>query len=138
MHAKLLALVAVLVLVTPSCSIVAVDSKDGPPRIEANGLIGGHAAIGISSEKHLLHLNLFDGQSSGAIGELIIWKLLRLEVGLAGASITVGPLHLGLGTLFYDPVVPSTMDFDDEEEYEDHDESDEETSEESDDHDHRP
>jgi hypothetical protein len=91
------------------CTIVSVDSKDAPPRIESRGLIDSHVALGIADEDHLLHFDLFDGTSDGAIGELVIWKLFRLEVGLAGASISLGPLHLGLGALLYDPEVPAVQ-----------------------------
>ncbi len=92
-----------------SCTIVRVDSESGPPRIESRGLVEAHAAVGIAQEEHLLHLELFDGSSPGAIGELVLWKLLRVEVGVAGASLSVGPLHLGLGVLAYEPRVPPTV-----------------------------
>lgn len=89
-----------------ACTIVRVDSKGDPARIESRGLIDGHAAVGIPAEGHLLHLDLFDGTSDGAIAELVVWKLFRLEVGVAGASVGVGPFSLGLGVLFYDAEVP--------------------------------
>ena len=121
------------VLLTSSCTVVRVGSHSGPPRLESNGLVDGHVALGISDETHLLHLDLFDGSSSGAIGELVIWKLFRLELGLLGASLTLGPLHLGLGVIAYDPVVPGTMDFGDDDDDDDDDERDDESAEEEDD-----
>lgn len=104
--ARLPALIA-LVLLTGACTVVRVDSDSDPARIESRGLINGHAAVGIPSEEHLIHLDLFDGTSDGAIAEIVIWKLFRFELGAAGASIGVGPFSLGLGILFYDAETPS-------------------------------
>ncbi len=101
-----LSVLAVSAFAAVSCNVVQVDSDSHPPRLESRGIIDGHLALGVSEEDHLLHLSLFDGSSSGAIGELVIWKLFRLELGVAGASIGLGPLHAGLGTLFYEPEVP--------------------------------
>ena len=89
-----------------SCTITRVDSHSGPARIEARGLIEGHAAVGILAEDQLLYLDIFDGTSDGSFLEFGLWKLLRLEVGLAGASVSVGPLHIGVGVLDYEPEVP--------------------------------
>jgi hypothetical protein len=95
-----------LALGTAACHVVHVGSEEGPPRIESKGLVDGHIAVGIPAEDHLLHADLFDGSSPGSIGEITVWKLFRLEVGLAGASLGLGPLQLGLGVLFYSPEVP--------------------------------
>ena len=92
-----------------SCTIMRVDSDSDPARIESRGLIRGHAAAGIPAEDHLLHLDLFDGSSKGAVAELVVWKLFRFELGLAGASIGVGPLSLGLGVFFYDAKTPQML-----------------------------
>jgi hypothetical protein len=89
-----------------SCTVTRVDSREGPARIEAHGIVEGHAALGILAETHLLHLDIFDGSSRGAIFELGLWKLLRLEVGIAGASASVGPFHVAVGVLSYEPRVP--------------------------------
>ena len=62
--------------------------------------------MGLREEDNFLRLELFDGQSDGALAELSIWKLLRLEVGLLGLGVGVGPFDLALGTLFYEPEVP--------------------------------
>lgn len=94
-------------LVATACTVIRVDSKDRPPRIVSSGLIDAHVAVGIPSESHLFHFDLFDGTSPGAIGEIVIWKLFRLEIGLAGISMSLGPLHCGLGVLAYEPEVPS-------------------------------
>ncbi len=101
-----LSVLAVSASAAPSCNVVQVDSDDHPPRLESRGIVDGHLALGVSDEDHLLHFSLFDGSSSGAIGELVLWKLFRVELGVAGASIGLGPLHAGLGTLFYDPKLP--------------------------------
>jgi len=71
-----------------------------------NGIVDGHIALGIAAEDRVVHASLFDGRSPGSLAELSIWKLFRIELGLAGASLSLGPLHLGLGVLAYDPWVP--------------------------------
>ncbi len=109
-----LLLLAPLVFAASGCTVLSVDSRNDPPRIESYGLINAHAALGIAAEEHLLHFDLFDGRSPGAMAQLVIWKLFRFELGFAGASITLGPLHLGLGVIAYDPDVPAMMDFEDE------------------------
>ncbi len=91
---------------TTSCSITRVDSRDAPPRIESKGFVKGHAALGILAENQLLHMDVFDGTSRGAQFEFGLWKLFRLELGIAGASASVGPLHAGIGVLAYKPRVP--------------------------------
>ncbi|MCZ6596537.1 MAG: hypothetical protein O7B99_02755 [Planctomycetota bacterium] len=123
MKLRLLAvpLAASLILAQSSCTIVSVGSEDSPPRIESRGLIESHVAVGIRDEDHLLHARVFNGHSPGSIGELVIWRLFRLEVGLAGAAIGVGPLDIALGVLFYDPQVPDTIG---ERDHDDHDEHD--------------
>ncbi|MCA9002983.1 MAG: hypothetical protein KDB61_13745, partial [Planctomycetes bacterium] len=92
------------------CNLVRMDSRDDPPRIEARGLVRGHAALGILDEDQVFHMDLFYRRSSRGFFDLGIWKLLRVEVGLAGAAVSVGPFHLGLGVLNYRPQVPDMMD----------------------------
>ena len=96
-------------LLLSACRVLDVDTVGGPPRIESRGLIDSHLALGIPSESHLLHLDLFDGTSDGAVAELTLWKLFHFELGLAGLSIGLGPVHLGVGVLFYEPEVPVMM-----------------------------
>ncbi len=98
-----------LAALVSACSIVRVDSDSDPARIESRGLIRGHAAVGIPAEDHLLHLDLFDGTSKGSVVELIVWRLFRFELGLAGATIGVGPFSLGLGIFFYDAKTPEML-----------------------------
>lgn len=108
LHRTALTLGSLLALLS-SCRVLEVDSGAGPPRIESRGIVESHLALGIPAESHLLHLDLFDGTSEGAVAELTLWKLFHLELGLAGLSVGVGPIHLGLGVLFYEPEVPVMM-----------------------------
>lgn len=116
-----LPLVSLALFLLPSCTILHVDSATGPPRVQVGGLIDGHLALGIRDEPHLLHASLFDGSSPGSIAEIVIWKLFRLEIGVAGVAVGVGPIDAGLGVLFYDPCLPRFLHGDrdhDEEKYE--------------------
>jgi len=99
-----------LVLACSACTLVRVDSHGAPPSIQSHGLIDGHVAVGIPAEDQLLRASLFDGRSPGAVGELVIWKLLRVEVGLAGAAIGIGPFDLALGVLAYEPRLPDYVE----------------------------
>jgi hypothetical protein len=96
-----------------ACTITRVGSEDGPPRIESDGLIEGHAAVGLRDEDDFFRLRVLDGTSDGALGEIVLWKLFRLEVGALGAGVGIGPFDLALGTLFYGADVPR-MQVDDE------------------------
>jgi hypothetical protein len=88
------------------CTVIEVDSRRDPAGLEANGLLDGHIAFGLSGETTPLRLQVLDGQSPGAFFELTIWKLFRLELGLAGIDIGLGPVDAGLGVIFYDPALP--------------------------------
>ena len=88
------------------CTLVHVDTDDAPPRVESGGLIDGHLALGVREDDELLRVDLFDGRSPGALGELALWKLLRVEVGLFGVGVGVGPFDAALGLGFYDPALP--------------------------------
>lgn len=92
-------------LLLDACTLVRIGPEDdrGPSRLQADGLVDGYLAVGIPEEDDLLDLQLFSGRSSGSLLELSVWKLLRVELGLAGASLGVGPLDLGLGVLAYEP-----------------------------------
>lgn len=89
-----------------ACTVTSVGPEHGPPRVESEGLLEGHAAFGFRKEDRFLRLRVLDGESDGAVGELVLWKIFRLEVGALGLGIGIGPLDLALGTLFYDPEVP--------------------------------
>lgn len=95
-----------LALLSTSCTITSVGAEDAPPRVEADGLIEGHAAFGFRDEDRFLELDVLDGSSDGAVAELKLWRLLRLEVGALGLGVGIGPFDVALGTLFYEPDVP--------------------------------
>ena len=92
-----------------ACTITSLGPEQGPPRVESEGLIEGHAALGWRAEDRFLKLRVLDGESDGAVAEFALWKLLRLEVGALGVGLGIGPLDLALGTLFYDPEVPAMI-----------------------------
>ena len=104
-HLSLLA----LSLLASSCTVTSVGPEDAPPRVEASGLIEGHAAFGFRDEDRFLRLDVLDGRSDGALAEFTLWRLLRLEVGALGLGIGVGPFDVALGTLFYEPEVPTMI-----------------------------
>jgi hypothetical protein len=89
-----------------SCTVIEVDSRRSPAGVQADGLIDGHLAFGMSGETQPLRIQVLDGSSKGAVFELVVWKLLRFEIGLAGLDIGIGPVDAGLGVLFYDPSLP--------------------------------
>jgi hypothetical protein len=97
---------ALLTLALSGCTVTRVGAEDGPPRVQSRGLLDGHAAVGIRDEDDFLRLRLLDGASDGSLGEVVLWKLFRLEVGALGASVGIGPFDFALGTLFYEPEVP--------------------------------
>ena len=99
--------VLVLLAVATGCTVLRVESDPDEASVRARGLVRGHATFGFSDEERIANLRLLGGSNRGAVAEVVIWKLLRVEAGLAGLSVGIGPLHLGLGTLFYDPRPPS-------------------------------
>ena len=98
-----------LTLLTTGCTVTSVGAEDAPPRVEADGLIEGHAAFGFRDEDRFLRLDVLDGSSDGALAEFTLWKLFRLELGALGLGIGIGPFDLALGTLFYEPEVPAMV-----------------------------
>jgi len=99
-------LAALLAVLASGCTVTAVGAEDAPPRIESRGLIDGHAAFGLREENDFLRVKVLDGESDGALGEVVLWKLFRLEVGALGLGVGIGPFDFALGTLFYEPEVP--------------------------------
>ena len=89
-----------------ACTITSIGPEHGPPRVESEGLIEGHAAFGWRDEDQFLKLKVLDGESDGALAEFGLWRIFRVEVGALGLGIGIGPLDLALGTLFYEPDVP--------------------------------
>ncbi|MFT4710235.1 MAG: hypothetical protein ACI9D0_000164 [Bacteroidia bacterium] len=97
---------ALFPLALSSCTVLDIEEDNSLPGLRVDGLLSGHAAFGMSDESGLFEARIFDGPSSGGIASLRISNLLGLEVGLLGAAFNLGPIHLGLGTLFYDPEPP--------------------------------
>lgn len=111
------------VLALSSCTVIRIDSNSDISGFEAHGLIDGYLALGMSDEEGIFEATLLDGPNSGSLASIRVANLLALDVGALGAAITLGPLHLGLGTLFYEPY-PPYFESDDAAE-EDHDSEDE-------------
>ncbi len=105
-RARALALALGVVSCAASCTVVSVQSRDNPAGVRADGIVDGHAVVGWRDESQALRVDLFDGTSSGAVFELVLWKLARLELGLAGFGVGVGPFDVALGALWYDPHLP--------------------------------
>jgi hypothetical protein len=103
---RLAASVLLAPLVLSACTLVTVNSEASPPHVKVQGLVDGHIAFGIRDQDQLIHADLFDGTSPGAIGELVLWKLLRVEIGVVGAAVGVGPIDVALGVLAYNPRIP--------------------------------
>src|SRR5262249_4471516 len=83
-----------------ACTITSMRPESGPPRIESDGLLEGHAAFGWRAEDRFLRVEALEGDSDGAFFDFVLWKLFRLEVGALGLAVGVGPFDLALGTLF--------------------------------------
>jgi hypothetical protein len=105
----LLAAIPATALLT-GCTVTSIGSEDGPPRVESDGLIEGHAAFGIRDEHRFVRLQVLDGDSDGALAQFVLWKLFRLEVGALGVGVGIGPFDFALGTLFYDADVPRMIE----------------------------
>ena len=97
---------ALLASASSSCTVIEIDSDSDLPGLQVHGLVDGHIAFGMSDETGILEASVLDGPSDGGILHLRISNLLGLEIGVLGAAFNLGPLHVGLGTLFYDPNTP--------------------------------
>ncbi len=74
---------------------------------ESRKYVTSHVAVGIADQDEMLGIDF--GSSPGSLLELNLWWLLRLEIGWAGASAGVGPLHAGVGILSYSPSLPPML-----------------------------
>ncbi|MEM7262906.1 MAG: hypothetical protein AAF488_13015, partial [Planctomycetota bacterium] len=88
------------------CTVMRVQGRENAPIMVSNGLIAGHLGFGLSDEERYLNVRVLGGASPGALAEVVLWKLFRVEVGAAGVSLGVLPIHFGVGVLFYEPRVP--------------------------------
>lgn len=96
-----------------SCTIVDSHTTSDPTAFHMHGLVDGYAAFGMAESRGLLRLGVLDGPNHGSIVNFNLANLFAIDAGIVGASLTLGPVHLGLGTLFYDPE-PPYIDSDDE------------------------
>lgn len=96
-----------LLALTSACTVVDVHPSDERAEVHSHGLIEGFASVGFAEDPSLLKVEVFDGRSDGAIFLLDAWHLFRVEVGLLGAALGVGPFDVGVGTLFYEPRSPA-------------------------------
>lgn len=103
-----------LALLAPACIVIDVRADHEAGGFQSMGLIDGYATAGWPADDSLLKLGLLDGRSDGTLLMLQVWKLLRFELGLVGFTLGVGPLDLGVGTLFFDPQAPAYVDHGDE------------------------
>lgn len=104
---RALSIFTLLASVTAACTVVDVRDDTGRVGVRADGLIDGFATAGWADDPSFLRAELFDGRSKGALALVDLWYLARVELGLAGASIGVGPFDVGVGTLFYEPRSPA-------------------------------
>lgn len=103
----LIAVVLLGGLSTTGCTVVDVHSSNQRAEVHSHGLVDGFASFGFAEDPSFLKVEVLDGRSDGALAMVDLWYLARVEVGLAGASVGVGPFDLGIGTLFYEPRSPA-------------------------------
>jgi hypothetical protein len=107
-----LALAAVLgsVLFT-SCTLV--DLRVQPDRnVRNRALVTGFVSAGWPEDDSVLKLGLFKAPNHGSLLYLQVWKLLRIDIGIVGLAVGVGPLDAGLGVLLHKPRPPRYCDDD--------------------------
>lgn len=86
-----------------SCTIIDLRAGEGRGVIHSDALISGFVDAGWTDNDSILRLSVLQ---DGLLG-FNLWKLLRLEVGLVGLSLGVGPFDAGFGVLFYDARPPN-------------------------------
>jgi hypothetical protein len=96
-----LALALVLLgTVSPACTVLNV--RTGDDGLDNHAFISGYLTAGWPEDADLIDLRAFKGENPGALVYFNLWKLLRVEVGLIGVCVGIGPLDAGLGLLFHD------------------------------------
>ena len=97
-----------------SCTIV--DLRLQPDRsVRTSGFITGFASAGWLEDDSIVQVDLFKGPNRGSLLYVQIWKLLRVNIGLVGVAVGVGPLDAGIGVLFHKPRPPRYMGDDEDE-----------------------
>ncbi len=107
----ILVTLSLLAGLTSGCSIVRAGPDSGGRSVQISGLVDGFLAFGLSNEKRYVNVRVLGGSSSGALAEIVVWKIARLEIGAAGVSVGLLPFHVGLGALFYEPRLPHLRPF---------------------------
>jgi len=98
-----------------SCTILDVRSAENPARLESDALVNGLLSVGMPESESILVAELGRGRSPGAFVSLELWPRARLEAGVVGATVGVGPIDLGLGIGPYEPISRARRDFWDDE-----------------------
>ena len=96
-----------LALLLPACIVMDVRANSDGHGFSSVGLIGGYATAGWPADDSILKIGLFEGRSDGTLVYVQVWKLVRVEIGLIGLAVGIGPLDAGIGTLFYKPRPPA-------------------------------
>lgn len=94
--------VGLLSLALGACNLIHIDTESDRSRSDSHAFISGFVDAGWTDNDPLLDVDLFQN----ALISIDVWKLARLEVGLVGASVGVGPFDAGLGLLFYEARPP--------------------------------
>lgn len=104
---RTLCLLTLLITLTGACRVLDVQTDPNATGIRSDALIEGYATFGFADDPSIVRVDVLDGPSRGGIFYFELWYLLRVELGLAGFAVGVGPLDFGIGTLFYHPRSPS-------------------------------
>lgn len=107
---------------TSGCTVMDVHPSHERAEVHSHGLIDGFASFGFADDPSFLKVEVLDGRSDGALAMVDLWYIARVEIGMAGASVGVGPFDFGIGTLFYEPRSPARpWTWDDDDDDDDHD-----------------